>query len=171
MDKLLDQHRIEQIVEHLARQIAADQTDDQPLMVVGLLKGCLPFMADLCRFLSRFGVRVEMEYLRVKSYLGRRSSGTVQIFELPELDLAGREILLVDDIIDTGLTLREVVRFFRERGAVRVKTCVLLSKEGSDVQAVDYLGTTIPDIFVVGYGLDDDERYRELPSIGVVNQD
>ena len=171
MDKFLDEHQIEQIIEQLARQIAADQADGRPLMVIGLLKGCQPFMADLCRSLSGFGVRVEMEYLRVKSYLGRRSSGTVQIFELPELDLAGREILLVDDIIDTGLTLREVIRFFRERGAVRVKTCVLLSKEGSDVQAADYLGSTIPDVFVVGYGLDDDERYRELPYIGIVDQD
>ena len=171
MDKLLDEHQIERIVKHLAAQIAADQASGKPLMVVGLLKGCLPFMADLCRFLSGFGVRVEMEYLRVKSYLGRRSSGTVQIFELPEPDLVGREILLVDDIFDTGLTLLEVARFFRERGAGRVRTCVLLSKEGRDVQVVDYLGTTIPDIFVVGYGMDDDERCRELPYIGIVNQD
>ncbi len=171
MDKLLDGHQIEQIVEHLARQIAADQANGQPLMVVGLLKGCLPFMADLCRSLSGFGVRVEMEYLRVKSYLGRRSSGTVQIFELPEVDLVDREILLVDDILDTGLTLREVARFFRERGAGRVRTCVLLSKEGRDAAVVDYLGTTIPDVFVVGYGMDDAEQYRELPYIGIVNQD
>jgi len=112
-----------------------------------------------------------MEYLRVKSYLGRRSSGTVQIFELPEVDLVDREILLVDDILDTGLTLREVARFFRERGAGRVRTCVLLSKEGRDAAVVDYLGTTIPDVFVVGYGMDDAEQYRELPYIGIVNQD
>jgi len=171
MDKLLDGHQIEQIVEDLARRIAADQANGQPLMVVGLLKGCLPFMADLCRSLSGFGVRVEMEYLRVKSYLGRRSSGTVQIFELPEVDLVDREILLVDDILDTGLTLREVARFFRERGVGRVRTCVLLSKEGRDAAVVDYLGTTIPDVFVVGYGMDDAEQYRELPYIGIVNQD
>lgn len=171
MDKFLDEHQIEQIIERLACQIAADQDDGQPLMVVGLLKGCLPFMADLCRSLSGFGVCLEMEYLRVKSYIGIRSSGTVKICELPELDLVGRDFLLVDDILDTGLTLREVTRFFRERGVGRVRTCVLLGKEGHDASVVDYLGATIPDVFVVGYGLDDAQRYRELSYIGIVSQD
>jgi hypoxanthine phosphoribosyltransferase len=171
MEKLLDEHQLEQIVEYLARQIAADQAHGQPLMIVGLLKGCLPFMADLCRSLSGLGVLVEMEYLRVESYLGRRSSGVVRIFELPEVDIVGREILLVDDILDTGLTLREVARFFRERGVGRVSTCVLLCKEGRDATAVDYLGLTIPDVFVVGYGMDDAGQYRELPYVGIVSQD
>jgi hypoxanthine phosphoribosyltransferase len=112
MDKLLDEQQIARIIDRLACQIADDQANDQPLMVVGLLKGCLPFMADLCRALSGVGIRVEMEFLRIKSYFGRYSSGTVQIFELSEVDVVGREILLVDDIIDTGLTLREVARFF-----------------------------------------------------------
>ncbi len=171
MDKLLDEQQIARIINSLACQIAAEQANDQPLMVVGLLKGCLPFMADLCRALSGVGVRVEMEFLRIKSYFGRHSSGTVQIFELSKLDVVGREILLVDDIIDTGLTLREVARFFSERGASKVKTCVLLRKERHDAPAVDYFGTTIPDVFAVGYGLDDAEQYRELPYVGILNQD
>ena len=168
MEKLLDEHQIRQIVAQLSRRIAADQANERPLMVVGLLKGCLPFMADLCRSLSTCGVRVQMEFLLVKSYVGRRSSGNVQIVELSELDLVDREILVVDDIVDTGLTLREVTRFFYERGAARVRACVLLGKEGGDKGAVDYLGVTIPDVFVVGYGLDDAERYREFPYVGIV---
>jgi hypoxanthine phosphoribosyltransferase len=157
------------INRRLAAEIAADLPPGGPLTVIGLLKGCQPFMADLCRCLWHEGVALKIEYLRAKSYAGTRSSGSVELDSAPLDELAGRAtgpFLLLDDVYDTGLTLRTAAGELRRRGIDSVRTGVLLRKEGrGDVGDVTYCGAVIPDRFVVGYGLDYNERYRELPHI------
>ncbi|MBN2333414.1 MAG: hypoxanthine phosphoribosyltransferase [Deltaproteobacteria bacterium] len=169
MDTVLNERQIEELVARLAREIAIEH---QHLMVVGLLKGCLPFMADLSRALCRCGVRLEMGFMRAKSYFGDRSSGHVQLEELMGLTVADKDVLVVDDILDTGHTLRKMHNFLADRGARQVRTCVLLQKEGHNNGVVaDYVGTTIADMFVVGYGLDYRECYRELPHIAALGEE
>ncbi len=165
---LLSSEKIAAIVRELAAAIARDRTGSGPLQLLGLLKGCQPFLADLSRELSRLGLPLKVDYLRASSYVGTASSGRVEIsFLTGEWREPPTEVVVIDDIFDTGLTLKEVVRQLRERGAGRVRSCVLLRKRGCSRVAYepDYCGTEIPDAFVVGYGLDCDEQYRELPYI------
>jgi len=168
---LMNPEKISTIVRELATEIANDFDATHPLQLLGLLKGCQPFLADLSRALSRHGLLLAVDYLRTSSYVGTRSSGRVEITALTPLsELNLENVLLVDDIFDTGLTLKEVTAHLLEQGATRVKSCVLLRKEGCNRVAFepDYVGAVIPDAFVVGYGLDCDERYRELPDIRIL---
>jgi hypoxanthine phosphoribosyltransferase len=168
---LLSREQLAEIVAELAAEIARDFAGARPLQLLGLLKGCQPFLADLSRALSRHHLPLAVDYLKARSYLGKASSGKVEITSLTGAgDLALEQVVVVDDIFDTGLTLKEVVAHLKRQGAGQVKTCVLLRKEGCSQVAIepDYVGAVIPNAFVVGYGLDYNEQYRELPFIKVL---
>ncbi len=154
------------VVSRLAAAVAAD-FPGRGLHLVGLLHGCQPFMADLGRALWQQGNTLRFSYLRARSYAGTASTGEVVFREPERLAFApdGDPVLLLDDIFDTGLTVRAAAAFLRRRGAAAVRVAVLLQKEGREDRSglVSYTGAVIPDEFVVGYGLDYEEKYRELP--------
>jgi hypoxanthine phosphoribosyltransferase len=156
-------------VEELGRAIAT--TLPAEFTMVGLLKGAFVFTADLVRALDRAGMRPRVEFLQVSSYgLGTESSGAVKVIgEMPG-SIGGQSVLLVDDIQDTGRTLAYTCELLRRNGAARVWTCALLDKPSRRVvdMRLDFVGFEIPDLFVVGYGIDWAERYRHLPYIGSV---
>ena len=168
---LFDDEEIARRVDELAQTIAAALPPSFTL--VGLLKGSFVFVADLGRALSRAGCSLRVEFMRVSSYgSGTTSSGIVSLMGDAPAGVRGEPVLLVDDIQDTGRTLAFTRAFLLERGAAKVWTCTLLDKPSRrEVEAgeVDFVGFAIPDVFVVGYGIDYAERYRELPFIGKVN--
>ncbi len=171
---LYSANELEKVVADLAAAIAADFSG-RKLLLLGLLKGCQPFLADLSRQLSRYQLELAVDYLQVSSYVGTASSGRVTIKPLNLDDSFCRRchVIVVDDIFDSGLTLKEVTAWLKERGAATVKSCVLLRKSGCSrvVMEPDYQGSVIPDAFVVGYGLDYNEQYRELPYIKILGAD
>ncbi len=156
-------------VRELAEQISADCAGRE-LLVVGVLKGAWVFLADLVRFMA---VPVTVDFLMVSSYdSGTSSSGTVKTALDLRSPIEGRDVLLVDDILDSGLTLRHIVDDLRRRNPRSIKVVVLLDKpERHRVEVtVDYIGFTIPNKFVVGYGVDYAERFRNLPYIGYIEE-
>jgi len=166
MHVLIAEDRIRQRVDELAAEVAAAYAG-QPLTIVGVLTGCLVFLADLIR---RLDLPLKIALVQASSYRGRSTTAGdlhVQAELLP--DLKGRHILLIDDILDTGKTLRHLVGHLKGLGVASVRTAVLLRKEGRQEVEVepDFVGFTIPNAFVVGYGLDYDDEYRNLPFIGV----
>ena len=166
---LITKEMIEEKCKELGAQITKDYTDKTPILI-GLLKGCVPFMAELIKYID---CDMEMDFIDVSSYEGVESSGKIKLKKDVDCVVQGRHILLVDDIIDTGLTLREVVALFRNRGAATIETVTLVNKpEGRKVKNVEpkYVGYNIPNRFVVGFGLDYNELYRNLPYIGVLKK-
>jgi hypoxanthine phosphoribosyltransferase len=160
----------EQIVARLKEMAAQIEKDyeGEDLLLVGVLKGAVMVMADLARSLDR---HVEMDWMAVSSYgSGTKSSGVVRILKDLDTDLNGRHVLIVEDIIDTGLTLSWLITNLRSRGPASVEIATLLRKpeaQQMDVE-VKYVGFDIPNAFVVGYGLDYNERYRNLRCIGTL---
>lgn len=167
---LIDEAVIDKRLDRMAERILDDFPED-PLVAVVLLKGALVFAADLLRRIPR---SLEIECLNVASYHGgTESSGRVDFLDREFPAVKGRQVLLLDDILDTGRTLSAVAERLREEGAGSVRTCVLLAKEkarAAEVKA-DYVGFEIGDEFVVGYGLDYQGRYRNLPFVGVLRED
>lgn len=164
---LLDEETIAARVRELAAQISADYADPDGLVLVGVLKGAFVFLADLTRHLT---VPNFVDFIALSSYnRGTTTPGAVRLIMDTRVNLTGRPVLIVEDILDTGYTLDYLLRTFRARGPSSLRTCVLLSKpERRQVNVpVDYLGFEIPDVWVVGYGLDDRERFRALPYIGI----
>ena len=156
-------------VDALAADIARTIPDD--FVMVGLLKGAAVFVADLVRALDRVRARPEIEFMRLSSYgLAKKSSGTVQLLGDIPADLAGRPVLLVDDIVDTGRSIAYAAAQLCQRGICDLWTCALLDKpQRREVDvAIDFVGFSIGNLFVVGYGTDFAEKYRHLPYIGVV---
>jgi hypoxanthine phosphoribosyltransferase len=155
-------------VTELGRAIARDYAQTTPVLV-GVLHGAIPFVADLMR---RLPIDVTVDFVRASSYgAGTVSAGAVRLVVDLTVDIADRDVLIVDDIIDTGLTLAALKRAFEARGPRSVRTCVLLDKGGrrqADV-AIDYVGFRIPNVFVVGYGLDYDGLYRNLPHVAALD--
>jgi hypoxanthine phosphoribosyltransferase len=154
-------------VEKLARDIAAKGLDD--LMVVAVLKGSFIFAADLIRALHRQGLKPEIDFIYLASYDGQRiSRGEVRVVRDVGRDVGGRNVVIVDDIFDSGRTLDFAKRLLLEAGASRVLTCVLVDKQVPRASALtpDFVGFSCPPVFVVGYGMDLHNRYRELPFIG-----
>jgi hypoxanthine phosphoribosyltransferase len=151
-------------IRELGKEVTVDYADNPPLLV-GVLKGAFMFMSDLARAID---LPVEFDFMAVSSYgAATRSSGVVRIIKDLDLDLTGRHVLLVEDIVDSGLTLAYLRRNLMSRGPASVEVCALLVKEGLQKTDPDlkYCGFTIPPEFVVGYGLDVGERYRNLPMI------
>lgn len=153
----------------MAREISAAGYEN--LLVVSVLKGSFVFAADLIRALHDAGLSPEVEFITLSSYRsGTESSGKVTVLRDIETDVAGRDVLLVDDILESGRTLAYARGLMEERGAARVGIAVLLDKPGKLAQplAADHVGFTCPDLFVVGYGMDVAHAFRELPFVGVV---
>lgn len=164
---MIDEETIQKRVKELADEINRDFSGE-PLIVISILKGGFIFTADLVRHLS---MPVEVHFMKVSSYgSGTVSSGTVAVKLDIDRDIDGKNVLIVEDIIDSGFTMCEVKKMLKGRGAKDLKLCSCLSKPSRREVDVDieYLGFEIPDEFVVGYGLDYDEKYRNLPYIGVV---
>ena len=164
---LFTEEQLKQKVAELGAQITADYQGKNPL-IVSVLKGSYVFMADLTR---RIDVPCQVDFMVVSSYgAGTKTSGEVQIIKDLENSIDGRDLIIVEDILDSGVTLSYLMKVLTARGANSIRLCTLLSKpERRKVDVpVDYLGFEIPDEFVVGYGLDFAERYRNLPYIGIL---
>jgi hypoxanthine phosphoribosyltransferase len=166
---LYDERTIAQRTEELAREIATTKPKD--LLVVAILKGSFMFAADLLRALHRVGLEPQVEFFHLSSYVtGTVSSGTVKILRDIESSVRDRDVLLVDDILESGRTLAFAKDLLVARGARRVLVCTMLEKPGKRAVEVsaDFVGFVCPDVFVVGYGMDVAHSYRELPFIGRV---
>ncbi|HWM94836.1 MAG TPA: hypoxanthine phosphoribosyltransferase [Thermoanaerobaculia bacterium] len=165
---LISQEDLERRVAEMAEQVNRDYSDaGDSLVCIGVLKGSVFFLVDL---LKRLTFPVKVDFFQTASYGSGMTAGEVRIRKDVDLPLRGKDVLLIEDIVDTGHTLRTVLSLLRFRGAQSVRLCALLDKaERREVEVqIDYCGFTIEDLFVVGYGLDFDERYRNLPYIGVL---
>lgn len=163
----LTEEEIENRVKELGQQISQDYAGES-ILVIGILKGAMIFMADLVRHIS---IPTYLDFMAVSSYgASTQSSGAVRILKDLDRSIEGKHIVIVEDIVDTGLTLNYLLDNLRARGPASIKICTLLSKPDRRKTAVnvDYNGFFIPDEFVVGYGLDYNERYRNLPYIAVL---
>ena len=161
---IVDADELQQRVAELGKEITSDFADEPPLLV-GVLKGAFMFMADLSRSID---LPVEFDFMAVSSYgSATRTSGVVRIVKDLDIDLTGRRVLNVEDIVDSGLTLSYLRKNLLARGPASLDVCALLVKEGLQRNDPDlrYTGFRIPPVFVVGYGLDAVERYRNLPYI------
>jgi hypoxanthine phosphoribosyltransferase len=168
---IVSEDQIRDKTAELAKQVAEDYRHMDSVLLVGVLKGAVMFMADFARAMGRSGRPVELEFMAVSSY-GQRatSSGVVRILKDLDRDIAGRHVIVVEDIVDSGLTLSWLLKYLESRSAASVEVVALLRKPDA-VQVkipVKYVGFDIPSEFVVGYGLDFAERYRELPYVGVL---
>ena len=166
---LIDADRLHERIAELGEEISADYAG-RDLLLIGVLKGAVFFMADLMR---RLTVPCEIDFMAISSYAGAtESSGVVRILKDLDINIEGRDVLVVEDIIDSGLTLSYLMRNLESREPASLEICALLTKPARreiDV-AVRYVGFEIPNSFVVGYGLDFDERYRNLPYVGVLDE-
>ena len=167
---LFNEEQIASRVAELGRQISEDYAGEE-VIVVCVLNGAMPFTADLLRKLEG---QVRLDTIAASSYgNGTISSGTVKITKELKTDIVGRNVLLVDDVFDTGLTMSLLVETLQARGAKSIKSCVFLDKTArhSVVYRPDYVGYEIPDAFVIGYGLDYNEQYRQLPYVGIIKSE
>jgi hypoxanthine phosphoribosyltransferase len=171
MNVMLDAEMIQARVRELAVEIESDYPDGEDIHLVGVLKGAFVFMADLVRAMTP---RVSLDFIAVSSYVkSTKSSGEVRLLKDLDFGLQGRHVIIVEDIVDTGLTLTYLQDILRARAPKTLRTACLLSKPSRrqvDV-AVEYIGFTIEDRFVVGYGLDYAERYRNLSYIAVLDEE
>lgn len=164
---LFSQEEITERCKELGAQISEYYEGKNPI-VVGLLKGSVPFMAEIVKYIT---CDIEMDFMDVSSYSGTKSTEVKIVKDLDAL-VEGREILMVEDIVDTGKTLRKVVDFLLAKGAKDVKIVCLLDKpEGRQVEIdTDWVGFITPNEFVIGYGLDYNQKYRNLPYVGVIKK-
>ena len=166
---LISEEEIQKKVAEMGKKISQDFRDKDPLFV-GVLKGCFIFMADLMRYVD---IRCSMDFMAVSSYSGTSSTGAVKINKDLSEDIEGRHIIIVEDILDYGVTLNYLKIFLMVRRPASISIATLMDKPArrkADVYA-DYSCFEIPDAFVVGYGLDYNERYRNLPYIGVLKSE
>ncbi|MGY5763638.1 hypoxanthine phosphoribosyltransferase [Brachybacterium sp. DNPG3] len=166
---LLDERQIADRIAELGAEIAADYADEPPILV-GVLKGAVMVMADLARAID---LKTEMDWMAVSSYgSGTKSSGVVRILKDLGADITDRHVLIVEDVIDSGLTLKWLISNLRSRGPKSVEICALLRKPEAARVEIDtrYVGFDIPNDFVIGYGLDYAEHYRNLPYVGVLKR-
>ena len=165
---IISEEEIREICKKIGTQISKDYEGMDPLFV-GLLRGCNPFMSDLLRYVT---IPCTLDYMKASSYEGTSSTGKLTVLNyIP--NVKGRNVIIIDDILDSGRTLSTIKSLLLDNGAKTVKICVLLDKpEGRviDIEA-DYYGADVPNEFVVGYGLDYDDYYRNLPYIGVLKEE
>lgn len=165
---LLEHERIQDRVRQLSDQISQDYADTDDLLLVGVLKGSVMLMVDMARSLQQ---DVALDFIAISSYgQATKTSGVVRLLKDLDTDIGGRHVLIVEDIVDSGLTLAYLRESFQRRNPASLRICALLNKPSrrqADV-TIDYSGFDIPNEFVVGYGLDYAERYRNLPYIGVL---
>jgi hypoxanthine phosphoribosyltransferase len=167
LNVLIEEKEIQQKVQEIGKKINAEYRNRKPILV-GVLKGAFVFLADLLREID---IPVEIDFLSIHSYNGSESSGVVRITHDLSLNIEDRDVILVEDIIDTGRTVSYIIENLRTRKPRSLAVCSLLNKETRRVVDVPltYVGFTIPGLFVVGYGLDFDNRYRNLRCIGVLD--
>jgi hypoxanthine phosphoribosyltransferase len=168
---LISEGEIEEIIGRLGAQISHDYAGKNPL-VVAVLRGAFVFTADLMRAIT---VPCAVDFMAVSSYgNGVKSSGVVRIVKDLDTEITGRDVLIAEDILDSGLTLSYLVKMLKDRGARSIKICAFAVKDIANHTAAvepDYVGTHVPDEFIVGYGLDYAERYRNLPYVGVLKHE
>jgi hypoxanthine phosphoribosyltransferase len=167
---LVNEKKIEERIKLLGEQITKDYKGKK-LTIICVLKGCIPFTADLIRNIP---IPFVIDVIHASSYVDTKSTGKVSIHSEPRLELEGRSVLLIDDILDTGRTLKTISNRIQEKhNPTDIKTCVLLDKPSRRTEDIfaDYIGFEIPNAFVVGYGLDYNEYYRNLPYIGTLESD
>ena len=164
---LIPQNRLQERVSEIGEQIAKDYAD-KDLTLIAILKGSFIFAADLLRTLT---INTSIDFMAISSYANQPQSGVVRITKDLEESLIGRHVLLVEDIIDTGLTANYLLRVLRERQPASIEICTLLNKSARRLidLPIAYSGFDIPDVFVVGYGMDYQQRYRNLPYIAELN--
>ena len=164
---LLSEDQIKARIAELGRELTADYAGKNPIFI-GVLKGVVMFFADMIRAIP---LDCQIDFMAVSSYGGgTQSSGKIRIQKDISVDLAGRHVVILEDILDSGVTLSHTAAYLKTKGPASLKICTLLDKPDrrkAEVQA-DYVGFTIPNLFVVGYGLDFDENYRNLPYVGVL---
>ena len=168
-ETLIDEETLKRRITELGEEISNDYAG-QDVLLVGVLKGAVFFMSDLMRHLS---VPCEIDFMAISSYAGATdSSGVVRILKDLDMNIEGRHVLVVEDIIDSGLTLSYLMRNLESREPASLEICALLTKpERREIDVpVRYVGFEIPNRFVVGYGLDFDEKYRNLPYVGVLDE-
>lgn len=167
---LLSKEEIDAVAEKLGKQITEEYKDKFPI-IIGLLKGCVPFMGNL---ITHLDMHVELGFMDVSSYHGGiESSGDIKIKKDLDIPVQDRHIIIAEDIVDTGRTIKVVKDLLTYRGAKSVAVATLLDKpDGRVVELVpEYVGSVIPNEFVIGYGLDYDEKYRNLPYVGVLKKE
>jgi len=170
IEVLISEHEIKEKVTELAAILKEEYQDKHPLLI-GILKGSFVFMADLIRSM---GIPVEIDFVQLSSYgAARESSGKIKVGHRLKTPIKGREVLVVEDIVDTGLTIRFLLNYLKRKRPASLKLCALFDKPSRRVVDVpiDYLGFTIPDAFVVGYGLDWNERFRYLRDLCIVSEE
>lgn len=163
---LIPQNRLQERVSELGREISDNYRDKDPVLVA-ILKGSFIFAADLLRAMT---IPVSIDFMAISSYAGHQGSGVVRITKDLDQSIAGRHALLVEDIIDTGLTANYLVQALKRRNPASIELCALLDKSARRIidLPIAYRGFEIPDAFVVGYGMDYQQRYRNLPHIAVL---
>ncbi len=170
ISELISQNDINRRIDAVAIEISKKCPKD--ILVIGLLKGCFVFAADLIRAMDRVGMTPNIDFIRLSSYgSSKKSSGKVLLSGDIPVNIKGRDILIVDDILDSGRSLSYACDLFKDHGANNVKSCILLDKPARrevDI-AADFIGFEIENLFVVGYGIDYDEKYRHLPYIAMVD--
>lgn len=163
---LLTREEVEKRIKELAKEIEKNYCG-KDLLVIGLLKGSIMFMSDL---IKEMDLPVMIDFMSVSSYSGTTSTGVINVLKDTDISVKDKDVLIVEDIIDTGLTLSHVKKLLEDRGAKSLKICTLLDKPSRRTVEMkgDYVGFEIPDEFVVGYGLDYDQHHRNLPYVGIV---
>lgn len=164
---LISEEEIKEICKRLGEQISKDY-EGKKLLLVSVLKGAIVFMADLMRNIT---CDCEIDFMAVSSYSGTKTTGVVKFKKDLDIDPDGRDILIVEDILDSGITLSYLKQVLLQRNAASIKICTFLDKPANrraDIKA-DYVGKEVPDEFIIGYGLDYDEKYRNLPYVGILS--
>ena len=165
---LLTEEQIQTRIRELGKVLSEEYAGKDPI-VVGVLKGVVVFYADMIR---AFDAPCQLDFMWISSYQGTQSTGNMLVRQDVTTDLKGRHVVILEDILDTGRSLKFVVEHLKAKGAASVRVCTLLDKPegrvpGYEIQA-DYVGFSIPNAFVIGYGLDYDEQYRNLPYVGIL---
>lgn len=172
MDKIIKKVLIsEQEILDRCRELGKEITNDyknKDLVLIGLLKGCIPFIADLAKNID---LPLEVQYMVASSYHGSTTSSEIQIKYDLEIPIAGREVLIVEDIIDTGQTIVTITELLKARGAKSIEVVTLLDKKANNNLKAKYVGFQIPNEFVVGYGLDFQQKFRNVPYIGILKEE
>ena len=168
---LINEDEISKRVKELGKQISEDYKDSKDFLVIGILKGSVVFMADLIRNID---IHTSIDFMTVSSYgSGTISSGVLTVKKDLDTDIEGKDILIAEDIIDSGITLFNLIKLLKERNPKSIKICTFLNKaERREVDMkVDYIGFDIPNEFIVGYGLDYAEKYRNFPYVGILKRE
>ena len=166
-ETLIDENSLKARINEMGRELT-EAFKERKLTVISISNGATVFVADLIR---QINLPLQLDSITAHSYSGTESSGKVKMLSKLKLDISGRNILIVDDILDTGRTMKDIVKFLKTLNPDSVATCVLLDKPSRRLTPVeaDYVGFEVPDVFVVGYGLDYNEYYRNLPFVGRLN--